>query len=151
MSKKKYDPLTSFSAVPVSKVSFDTVQSLLQENKIILIVSKHNAFNILLGFRCLKFANDKTYLRSSVMANIFWCTLALSMFFYSVYLSFTFHWASFIGGIFVMQLIYSANADSNVSNLLQVYQSDKLFFDNMKQYLTIYVHQDSLDKLDHSE
>ena len=63
----------------------------------------------------------------------FYSWLAMGAFGYSIYLSFTSNWWWFIVGIFVMQIIWSANKKGGSENVLDAALIDSDFYERVRQ------------------
>lgn len=59
----------------------------------------------------------------------FWQIVAIGLFIYSVYLSFTWAWWSFIVGFAIMALIINANREANQENVLEAAMFDEDFYE----------------------
>lgn len=62
----------------------------------------------------------------------FWSWVAMCVFIYSIYLSFTQSWWWFIPGLVVMQAIWKANKKGNSENLLDAAMIDPEFYERVK-------------------
>ena len=65
-------------------------------------------------------------------AYAFWITVAFGIFVYSIYLSFTWAWWSFIIGLVIMGFIGSVNKRSNSENVLDDAFNNKDFYEKLR-------------------
>ncbi len=70
--------------------------------------------------------------KTSSAAFHFWSWVAIGVFGYSVYLSFTDAWWWFIPGLVLMSAIWKANKKGNTENLLEAAFSDKDFYERVR-------------------
>lgn len=61
----------------------------------------------------------------------FWSWIGILIFGYTIYLSFTSNWWSFIFGLIALKVIWGANKKSNAENILSEAMKDKDFYDRI--------------------
>jgi hypothetical protein len=69
---------------------------------------------------------------TAVAAHRFWTLIALGVFLFGIYLSFTSSWWWFIPGIIVMTVIWNANKKSTGENFLDAAMIDQEFYERVR-------------------
>lgn len=96
-------------------LSFEQVTDLYKQKKLQLGIDNDLAAQVS-GHQKIK--------GTTVAAFHFYSWVAIAAFFYSIYLSFTWHWWSFIIGAIIMRLIWKANKEGNAQNVVNAAISD---------------------------